>query len=335
VEASVSKIDFLQPDTEQIRHQIRGILDSYSHEWDLLSELAQNAVDAIRQGKPEKGRIELRVDAAQKRIVIHDNGIGVNPADIKKLLRPFGTDKASKPDQVGEKGVGLKFVIFSSSKFSLETSGTRGACTANWVQSSSDDVLNLDLTTDGRPQWKGTRVEIKLADPDHRIFDYSTDELIFLLRTKTALGDTGWIWNTPLNADVNFIHVDKGGVETAKAFDCRYLLPIEPIKSVDTENLDAFHSWIKEQDRSDQEKRKKLLNKIVWTKGKKQKSGREFVTGHVSFQEGSTGGSCRRASELCCKPMTTVHRSKSPPASGFLVDSKLQLRACPLEFRSS
>ena len=52
--ALMSTIDFLKPDTEQIRHQIRGILDSYSHDWDLLSELAQNCIDAIRDAEVEE-----------------------------------------------------------------------------------------------------------------------------------------------------------------------------------------------------------------------------------------------------------------------------------------
>lgn len=108
----MSKIDFLKPNTEEIRHQIRGILDSYSHDWDLISELTQNAVDTILEAKPEKGRIELHVDATGKRISILDNGTGINPAHIERLLRPFGTDKSSKPNLIGEKGVGLKFVIF-------------------------------------------------------------------------------------------------------------------------------------------------------------------------------------------------------------------------------
>ena len=32
----MSRVEFLKPDTEEIRHQIQGILDSYSHDWDLL-----------------------------------------------------------------------------------------------------------------------------------------------------------------------------------------------------------------------------------------------------------------------------------------------------------
>lgn len=276
------QFDFLKPDVAQIRHQIRGILDSYSHDWDLLSELAQNAVDAIRATDLDKGRIELLVDAQTKRVKISDNGGGVNPAQIQTLLRPFGTDKSGKANQIGEKGVGLKFVIFSSSSFVMETSGPLGSCIAKiqaaaaWVQSNSSETLSLDLLSTDDAITKGTSVEVRLADDDHPIFSYGFEELIYLLRTKTAFGDTGFLWDDPLKADVSFRHIDIGGKETSSVFDCKYLLPTEPIKVSDTENLDGFREWLQHQDRSDVEKRKKLLNKIIWTKGKSQKGGREI-----------------------------------------------------------
>ncbi len=111
-------------------------------------------------------------------------------------------------------------------------------------------------------------------DSNHPIFGYSVDELMFFMRTKTALGDTGYIWDTPLIADVSFSHVDGGGKESKKVFDCKYLLPIDPLRGNDTEEIVAFNEWLKSQDRSDQEKRKKLMNKVVWTKCKTQQSGR-------------------------------------------------------------
>jgi hypothetical protein len=64
----MSKVEFLKPDTEEIGHQIQGIPDSYSHGWDLLSELTQNAVNAIREGNPVKGHIELSINAATRHI---------------------------------------------------------------------------------------------------------------------------------------------------------------------------------------------------------------------------------------------------------------------------
>jgi len=278
----MSKIDFLTPDSDQIRHQIKGILKSYSHEWDLLAELTQNSVDAIRESDVEKGRIELTFDASARKVVISDNGTGIDPKQIKKLLRPFGTDKDGKPNQIGEMGVGLKFVIFSSASFLLETSGAGGACTAkiddaaNWVGSTSTDPLEMDLVEKGTNEAAGTRVEVILSDPNHPLLDYSFDELIFLLRTKTAIGDTGFIWEQPLNCDMTFVYFDKSGKRSSRAFDCRYLLPTEPLKGAGCEELDAFQAWLKEDDRSDQEKRRKLLNKIVWTQGKRVQNAREI-----------------------------------------------------------
>lgn len=276
------KMDFLKPDAEQIRHQIRGILDSYSHDWDILAELAQNSVDAIRASDVEKGRISLTVDAAAGKITIEDNGIGIDPSQINKLLRPFGTDKIGKANQIGEKGVGLKFVIFSSSHFKIETSGSKGHCTAQieqaaaWVGASSD-VLQLDLDENAVPaNLHGTRVELILCDSNHPLLDYTFAELLFRLQTRTALGDTGYIWGTPLNADFTVHHVDKGGGRKSKNLDCRYLLPTSALPSADVENLDEFKTWVKEQDRSDAEKRKRLLNRVAFISGKKQKGGREI-----------------------------------------------------------
>ena len=42
------ELDFLSEPTPNIlRREIRNICDSYSHPWDILAELCQNAVDAI------------------------------------------------------------------------------------------------------------------------------------------------------------------------------------------------------------------------------------------------------------------------------------------------
>ena len=119
---------------------------------------------------------------------------------IEKLLRPFGTGKLGKANQIGEKGVGLKFVIFTSSHFRLETAGEHGACTASiegasaWVNAASEIPLILELDPLPPPAERFTRVELTIADGNHPLFNYSFNELFFLLRTKTALGDTGHLW---------------------------------------------------------------------------------------------------------------------------------------------
>ena len=53
------KIDFLQQTTRQVKKSIKDIDDSYNNEWDVLAELCQNSVDAIRKRGIKKGEIKL------------------------------------------------------------------------------------------------------------------------------------------------------------------------------------------------------------------------------------------------------------------------------------
>lgn len=277
----MASVTFLQPDIEQIRHQIHGVLDSYSHEWDLLSELAQNAVDAIRAANVIKGHISLTIDASKRIIRMSDNGIGIKPSEMEKLLRPFGTNKSNKANQIGEKGVGLKFVIFSSKLFKIKTNSEDGGCIAtiedaySWLQSDRNDQLYLDISENTSGEG-GTEIEIRLSTDDHPVFKYSFKELLFILKTKTALGDCGYIWDSPLNADVTFQHVDKGGKETSLEFECRYLLPTDLCGKSESILLDDFQAWLREADRSDAEKRRKLMNKIITAYGKEFQGGRNI-----------------------------------------------------------
>jgi len=267
---SETKFDFLAPGPAQIRHQIEGIIDSYSHDWDLIAELAQNAVDAIRArgaGVTEKGHIRVSVDASTRVITITDNGVGIKATELPTLLRPFSTSKAGKANQIGSKGVGLAFVIFSSSSFEIDTNAGDGGMkavindAAQWVTSTSDG--SPAAHTDVCSTSQGTVVKITVADPNHPLFDLTAIEVEFVLRTKTALGDTGYIWDVPFDCDVEFLHVSKDGVQTNKEFECQYLLPVEGLKKADTLSLGEFIEWMT-GDRSDAEKRRKLKDKIIF-----------------------------------------------------------------------
>src|SRR5208283_2345032 len=113
----MSEFSFLQPDEEEIRVQIQGCLDSYSHPWDLRSELAQNCVDAVRIATRARGHFTVSIDTLNHNVVVADNGCGISATELTKFSRPFGASKRGKVNQVGEKGVGLSFVIFSSDDF--------------------------------------------------------------------------------------------------------------------------------------------------------------------------------------------------------------------------
>ena len=110
----------------------------------------------------------------QQIISVSDNGCGISSRDIVKFLRPFGTNKRGKSNQIGEKGVGLTFVIFSSDDFEIVTR-SEGDCSAKriagaraWLENPTA-TLTLNDVTDRKVD-SGTKVTVKVPD-DHPLFD--------------------------------------------------------------------------------------------------------------------------------------------------------------------
>ncbi|MEQ5787866.1 ATP-binding protein [Erythrobacter sp. NFXS35] len=273
------QLPFLQPDPEQIRHQVRGVLDSYSHDWDLLAELAQNAVDAIARQKPVKGHITIDVDAPNRTISFLDNGGGIDPDNLPRLLRPFGSDKMRDPTQIGQKGVGLTFAIFSTSWVEIESHHLDGSCRAtvngarSWIDQENDQPLLIDLE-EIEPAENGLRIRLKLADQEHPLWDLTHKQIEFVLRTRTALGNTASVWEGSLNCDFKLSHTDKSGDNWSAERECEYMLPTECVPDHGRISLEEFETWLDEGDRGDTEKRRKLKDKILFTSGKKNQAGR-------------------------------------------------------------
>ncbi|MBF0542266.1 MAG: ATP-binding protein, partial [Nitrospirae bacterium] len=192
-------INFLTPDLKQIRHSIKDIDDSYNHEWDILAELCQNAVDAIRKSKIEDGIINLRIDAINNSIFISDNGIGIDPDELPILLKPFATNKRDDNDAVGEKGVGLTFVLFSCNDFRIKSGNNNGSSTGLikdariWKERTDDAPLHLDFQ-ESSESFYGTEITLNKIS-DCPIFMLNFNQLKYTLRTKTAIGSTRFIWD--------------------------------------------------------------------------------------------------------------------------------------------
>ena len=82
---------------ERVKREVENIYDSYSHPWDVLAELAQNSVDAIRQWdsqfeQSKDHRITLRIERESRSISIEDTGVGIAPSRLPGLLAPNATD---------------------------------------------------------------------------------------------------------------------------------------------------------------------------------------------------------------------------------------------------
>ena len=207
---------FLREKSERaVKRELRGILQSYHHYWDILAELLQNSRDAIeRRQRAQRtageavipGRIRVVLDATARAIEVTDNGTGIAPSFVAEVLAPGGGDKSPGGDEVGEKGVGLTYVAFSGDDFRLATRHAEGETGCNLTGASS--WVSVDDAYAAAPKFQlapevgtlpidfedGPFTCIRISGIPSRsavdLFSLSSDELKWVLRTRTAVGDT-------------------------------------------------------------------------------------------------------------------------------------------------
>ena len=79
------------PTVLMMKHEIINVTDSYHNDYDILAELVQNAVDAIRERKQIntqfKGEIVLEINADKHEIKVSDNGIGMSKAQLDAAVQ--------------------------------------------------------------------------------------------------------------------------------------------------------------------------------------------------------------------------------------------------------
>ena len=279
--------DYLTPHINQIRHSIKGIDDSYNNDWDIYAELIQNAVDAIRQSDIGNGHIELEVDCPNRAIKIMDSGIGINPDELPDLLKPFGTNKYGDNVAIGEKGVGLKFVIFSSNFFRIKSGNTTGSAVAeiqnanSWKKSRDDKPLPLKFQKVD-DQFTGTKVEIGEVDNEN-IFNLSFEQFKYVLRTRTAIGSTKLIWGNDKEIDFTITYTDINSISFQEQIPFKYWLITDEVPENSKINLDDFEEWIRQGDRTDQDKMAKLKDKIIFKKGQFEHSNWRLIKYFACF----------------------------------------------------
>lgn len=222
-------LDLLKPSKsdpkEELLHlaaQIDNILCSYDDEFDAVSELAQNAMDAVLARWDEvakrkyKPRIEVTVDADENTISVLDNGVGVEPSDFNAIFRPNVSLKKrlQHSSARGEKGAGVTFLQFDHKKFRFETkTGSGELCYElengpTWFSEFRDAIDVRDIKdpkfkiTEKAPHLKGTdrgsfaQVEF---DPDESNMQDLAEicgvtcktafaRWEYILRTRTAIG---------------------------------------------------------------------------------------------------------------------------------------------------
>ena len=291
-------IDFLRHATEdRLRREMQNITDSYSHPWDMLAELAQNSVDAIRLHTSRHGselrehEILIDMDRSKRSIRFRDSGIGFPRSQAIDLLAPHGTDKLQAGYAViGEKGVGLTYVIFSADRVHLKAASEHGTIEGDieraclWKNGKHDQlpVFQVLVDNDMPSEPAETFTEILLEDIEQiypeglDIFDQTLPVLEFLLRTKTALGSTETLFRTtpPTPVKVALTVREMDGSVSENEFPMRFMTPEELLRAADWMDLEDFVKTAAKLD--DRQRTQRLQGKCLRKKGAISRAGKDI-----------------------------------------------------------
>jgi len=293
----MSQISFLQNRTlASLKKEINNIVDSYSNPYDILSELTQNAFDAIVRFIKDNGRtikehsISIEIDCPHRLVKVRDTGVGIERSLVHELIAPNGTDKESEIESVGEKGVGLTYAIFSCNHFHISTrykeSYFEGEVknASMWRQSKSGveiptlNVINeesISTTTDTFTEITLTGVD-KYYNEEEDLFSLPVELIQYIIRSKTIIGNFRAIFdaNSLPNISVSLRYINHSNQSQEYSIPLKYCLPEEFLKSNGSINFDDFISKAATLD--DRQKTQKLRGKALVRKGALTKNGREI-----------------------------------------------------------
>lgn len=216
-QALLTHFNVLSNPEESLRTQVESIVSSYNSPWDILTELIQNAVDAIHDRRRSdsgftSGKIHIEIDSQTGTITVEDNGSGIPPGKHIDMIIPGGSLK-KLGNTYGHKGLGFTYCAHVCDQIEVETKQSGGIPERwtfnnafNWLNdpTSAQPELMTGLTAGLRKFVdQGTAVKLKLAVGRYeankantavldKFFEWADDEklIAFVLRTRTAVGQT-------------------------------------------------------------------------------------------------------------------------------------------------
>lgn len=277
---------------QTLKTHIRNIHSSYSNSWDVLAELSQNAVDAIREwneshpSTEKEHEIDIHIDCTSRSIEYTDTGIGIPPGEAPRLLAPDSTNKQGSLKTIGEKGVGLTFCIFCSNRFDINTkspTGTyKGSIRSARTWREKDATTDRPLITNESsgettidPEETGTKIildDVETAEGQIDIFDLSIERLEYLLRTKTAIGNTKKKFSDDEPEISVCLTIESEHETFEKEINYEYWFPDMFWDSEDVIDIHEFTSQEGIDKMTDEDKRDQLSGKAWLVKGTKERS---------------------------------------------------------------
>lgn len=297
METPNTQIDFLGfLSHKRLRKEISNICDSYSNPWDILGELCQNSVDAIKKYNRKFGEIakkdhliKITIDAKSRSITVYDTGHGFSKDKFTELLAPHGTDKENEHDMIGEKGVGLTYTIFSGNHYTMKSISIDAKIegyvknAALWRHGKIDDFPFFNKTHWDECKFdpKDTFTEITISDIEKAysdevdLFNQSVNVLEFIIRTKTALGHLKKLFDDiqlPLSAQLIYVNIT--GESNTIDIHPSYMLPSQFTHSKNVVELDEFKKTAGVL--NDTQKAKQLAGKCLLKTASTNRAGRRI-----------------------------------------------------------
>ena len=266
---------------QQLR-EAENVVSSYSKALDFLAEALQNAADAVDARRLLAGenaavvaRIHIQFDRKARKFSVLDTGTGMSYADLQMVLTPNVTRKSGPQQRAatsrsrGHKGVGLSFLALATNDLRIRTCDGTGRYDVvvkggeRWVHGGGKTdkpigkgVANKPDELLGSPTYTVVTVgDIDFDYFDADLFELDCDELVWRLRTQTAIGNTGTLFGEKFgaalppeaNIQVTLDYTDEQGKKAKSPIQVKYayatpeeLIPAKRVVKIeDIEGLDA------------------------------------------------------------------------------------------------
>lgn len=236
------------------RRAMKNIIKSYTGWFDPISEMIQNALDAVEPMREVKKQnytptIWITIDLKKNTITVKDNGIGIKEDQIKYFLRPEISYKDTKKSR-GNKGVGASYLAYGFNNLDFETK-SKGFSFHGIIKGGREWVED-ETNTKPRPLVKRLAISSELKHVDSgSVFrlEFSGDYIRpknldwlgvddaerweQILRISTPLGGIYLDQKIPhINCTITV--VNKSGAESQKSTsECEFLYPHKIFQNVE------------------------------------------------------------------------------------------------------
>jgi molecular chaperone HtpG len=198
VDTRVETLEFQAEARQLLQLMVHSI---YSNKDTFLRELISNASDALDKLRLEAYldkdlevdtsdlHIDIEIDQAERTLTIRDNGIGMSRDDVVSLIGTIAksgtaellakmkkSDETTSQDLIGQFGVGFYSSFMVADKVTLLTRHAGQAEGTRW-ESSGEGSYTIEQV-DEAPQGTAVTLQLKPADEEDQLFDYTSDTKI-------------------------------------------------------------------------------------------------------------------------------------------------------------